>query len=134
MAGVKEFVRSLYDAFDRGDAEKVLGSLHDEVTWNEAEGNPYADRNPYRSPGEVGEGVFGRLLRDYEGFEVRPRKILADGDEVVVFGRYSGIRKETGESLDAQFVHHWTVKEGEVVRFQQYTDTAQFARLDAESA
>lgn len=129
MADAKEFVQSLYDAFGRGDAETVLGALSDDVTWNEAEGSPYADRNPYTSPSEVGEGVFGRLMADFDDFTVSPREMVAEGDHVVALGRYTGTRKDTGERLDAQFAHHWTVRGGKVVRFQQYTDTAQYVEV-----
>jgi ketosteroid isomerase-like protein len=32
-----ELVQSLYDAFARGDADAVLGAMHPDVDWNEAE-------------------------------------------------------------------------------------------------
>ena len=122
----RELVRSLYDAFARGDAETVLGTLDPDVVWMEAESNPYADRNPYRGPQEVGEGLFSRLMSEWEDFRVDPRSLVAEGNDVVAFGRYTGTWRETGRSLDAQFVHRWTVEDGRIVRFQQYTDTAQF--------
>lgn len=34
-----------------------------------------------------------------------------------------------GEPLDCQFCHVWHFEDGQIVRFQQYTDTAQWARL-----
>jgi ketosteroid isomerase-like protein len=40
---------------------------------------------------------------------------------------YSGTYKSTGKHVRAQFAHIWSVREGRVVRFQQYTDTKQFA-------
>lgn len=123
------FIRSLYEAFGRGDAETVLGALHPEVEWHEAEGQPYADGNPYVGPERVGEGVFGRIMGDYDGFSVNPETYVADGDDVVAMGRYTGTRKGSGEPLDAQFAHHWTVRDGKVVRFQQYTDTGQMRDL-----
>lgn len=129
MATNRELVQSLYEAFARGDAETVLGALHPEVDWREAESSPYADRNPYIGPREVGEGVFGRILSDFEGFTVTPRRLVAEGDTVVALGRYAGTHTGTGRELDAQFVHVWTVEEGTVTRFQQYTDTAQYQRV-----
>jgi hypothetical protein len=33
-----------------------------EISWNEAEGNPLADRNPYVGPQAVADSVFARLL------------------------------------------------------------------------
>lgn len=122
-------VRSLYDAFGRGDAETVLGSLAQDVEWREAESQPYADGNPYIGPEQVSEGVFGQLMSDFEGFTVTPNTFVAAGDRVVVLGRYTGTHQGSGDPLDAQFAHAWTVKDGKVVRFQQYTDTAQMSRL-----
>lgn len=129
MSSNRELVQSLYDAFARGDADTVLGALHPEVDWREAESSPYADQNPYLGPQQVAEGVFERLLADFPDFTVTPEQLVADGDTVVSLGRYAGTRAATGESLDAQFVHAWTIEDGRVTRFQQYTDTAQFQQV-----
>ena len=129
MPSNRDLVQSLYDAFGRGDAGAVLGAMDPEVDWNEAEGSPYADGNPYTGPGRVGEGVFGRLMADYDGFTVSPTAYVADGDRVVALGRYTGTHRASGQPLDAQFAHVWTVEGGRVTAFQQYTDTAQYQRL-----
>ena len=47
---------------------------------------------------------------------------------VIVTGRYSGAYKATGKKIDAQFAHFWTLADGKVTRFQQYTDTLQAAQ------
>lgn len=125
----KAFVKSLYQAFGRGDAETVLGGLAEDVDWREAETQPYADGNPYVGPGRVGEEVFGRIMSDFDDFAVTPETYVAEDDKVVAAGRYTGTRKGSGEPLNAQFVHVWTVRDGEVKRFQQYTDTAQMSRI-----
>lgn len=124
-----DMIRGLYDAFGRGDAATVLGALDQAVVWNEAENVGYDDRNPYIGPDAVAEGVFGRILRDFEGFTVTPQEFIAEGDTVVALGRYSGTSNATREKLDAQFVHVWKLRDGKVVSFQQYADTAQFSRL-----
>lgn len=131
MPDPRDLIRSLYDAFARGDAETVLGALDENVEWREAESGPLAGDNPYVGPQAVAEGVFGPLLEDFDGFTVSPEKIVADGPDVVALGRYTGIHEATGEPLDAQFVHHWTVEDGRVTRFQQYTDTAQWTHVYA---
>ena len=48
---------------------------------------------------------------------------------MIVTGRYSGAYKATGRKIDAQFAHFWTLADGEVTRFQQYTDTLQSAQV-----
>jgi uncharacterized protein len=45
----------------------------------------------------------------------------------VVEGRYRGTVKATGMPVDAQFAHVWHLRDGKVVRFQQYTDTGQWS-------
>jgi hypothetical protein len=47
---------------------------------------------------------------------------------VVARGRYNGAYRKTGARIDAQFAHVWTLGDGKILRFQQYTDTAQVAR------
>ena len=122
-----ETVRGMYEAFGRGDIPHVLGQMEQSIEWNEAENFIYADRNPYVGPQAILEGVFARLGTEWESFAVTPEEWLDAGNRVVVLGTYSGTNKATGKRVRAQFAHIWSVKEGRVVRFQQYTDTKQFA-------
>lgn len=122
-------VRAIYDSFAVGDIPGVLGRMAPEMVWNEAENFPYADGNPYRGPDAILGGVFARLGSEWDGFSVSPEEFLDSGDSLVVLGRYRGTVKATGLALDAQFAHVWRVADGKAVRFQQYTDTLQAARV-----
>jgi len=122
-----QVVRGLYEAFGRGDVSAVLGQMDQGIEWNEAENFIYADRNPYVGPQAVFEGVFMRLGSEWDGFAVTPEEWLDAGHQVVVLGRYTGRHKVAGREVRAQFAHVWGVRGGRVVRFQQYTDTKQFA-------
>jgi len=44
-------------------------------------------------------------------------------------GNYHGTLKASGAALDAQYCHVYRFRDGKAVTFQQYTDTAQWARL-----
>jgi ketosteroid isomerase-like protein len=122
-------IQSLYQAFAAGDVRAILDALDPAVQWNEAESFIYADGNPYVGPQAVLTGVFMRIGADFEGFQAIPEKFLSDGDTVAAFGRYRGKYKMTGGTVDAQFVHVFTLANGKVTAFQQYTDTAQFQRV-----
>jgi uncharacterized protein len=122
-------VRSIYDAFARGDGAAVLGTFDPRIEWNEAESFHYADGNPYLGPQAVAEGVFGRVMGDIESFQASPTDFVVENDTVVVLGRYRGSGRVTGLPLDAQFVHVWRLRNGKVISFQQYTDTEQFNRV-----
>jgi ketosteroid isomerase-like protein len=124
-----EFLKGMYKAFANGDVATVLASMSDDIEWNEAEGNPYYLGRPFVGPAAVVEGVFARVLNDIEGFEIRPERFLADGDTVVMLGRYWGAKaRATGEPVDVQAVHVWELEDGKAVRFQQYVDTLHFAQ------
>ncbi len=115
------------EAFGRGDVPAVLGQMDQSIEWREAEGFIYADRNPYLSPQAVLEGVFTRLGSEWEAFTVTPEEWLDAGNHVVVLGTCTGTHRETGREVRAQFAHVWGVRGGRVVKFQQYTDSKQFA-------
>ena len=118
-------VRGIYESFSRGDVASVLGAMDPRIEWNEAEGFPYADGNPYIGPTSVAEGVFARLVGEWEYFKVDVEELLDAGDTVIAFGRYRAKHKQTGAAIDAQFAHFWWLRNGKAARFQQYTDTAQ---------
>ncbi len=127
MGANATIIKGLYDAFGTGDVAAVLGTFDPQIQWNEAEGNPYADGNPYVGGASVAGGVFQRCVTDVDKFSVTPVNYIDGGDTVAVEGRYRGTAKATGKVLDAQFVHVWHLRGGKVVRFQQYTDTRQWA-------
>jgi ketosteroid isomerase-like protein len=122
-----QIVRGLYESFGKGDVPSVLGKMDQSIEWNEAENFIYADRNPYVGPQAVLEGVFMRLGTEWEGFSVTPEEWMDAGNRVVVLGTYAGVHRGTSKPVRAQFAHVWSLKEGRVARFQQYTDTKQFA-------
>jgi ketosteroid isomerase-like protein len=126
-----ETINAAYAAFGRNDPSLLFAAMDPAITWNEAQGSPMADRNPYVGPQAIGEGVFGRLMAAIDNFTAAPATFIADGDHVVVLGRYGGMTKPGGETLDAPFCHVYRFRDGKIVSFQQFTDTAQWARLMA---
>ena len=62
--------------------------------------------------------IYAQAL-EAAGYQVEKKLNL--GSEVVAFGVYSGTYTATGRFMRARFVHHWTVVDGKVVRFEQYT-------------
>lgn len=121
-----KIVQGLYAAFATGDIPTVLGALDPKVEWREAENFIYADGNPYVGPESVLQGVFMRIVMEWDGFAVTPAEVLDAGDTAIGYGYYSGTHKQTGKQVRAQFAHFFTFRDGKIVKFQQYTDTAQF--------
>ena len=122
-------IKDAYAAFGRGDPSVLLGTFDPAVAWNEPEGMPLADRNPYRSAQAVGDGVLGRVVAAFDNFTAVPTTFIDGGDHVVVLGRFGGTTKDGGQTLDAPFCHVYRFSEGKVMTFQGFTDTGQWTKL-----
>lgn len=120
-------LKSLYEAFGRGDVPNVLGAMSHDIKWYQAESHPYRPSGEaWTGPNAVLNNLFMKLATEWEGFTVHPKSFYGAGDSVIVEGRYTGKHIATGKSMDAQVCHVWDVKDGKVTRFQQYVDTAKF--------
>jgi hypothetical protein len=118
-----EIVRRSYDAFAQHDLDGVLGDMHPEIEWQQAQGLPHG--GVYHGLDEVRRNIFEPLDAEWwDEFSADPDEFLADGEKVVVLGRYRGVAKGTGKRLDVPFVHVWTLRDERAVLFRQFLDTA----------
>jgi uncharacterized protein len=116
-------VRRSYEAFALGDLDGALADMADDIEWHQAQGLPHG--GTYLGLAEVRANVFDPLDRDWwSAFSAVPDEFLDAGDEVVVLGRYRGVAKLTGRTLDVPFVHVWSMRGGKAWRFRQFLDTA----------
>jgi ketosteroid isomerase-like protein len=129
MADNVAVLRTGYEAFAKGDIQTVLGLFDPQIEWNEAEHVTYWNGSTLRGTQAVVDEVFSRIPKDFDGFRIDIRRMVASGDTVLVESRYRATSKSTGKPLDAQVAHVWDFRNGKVVRFQQYTDTWQFAQV-----
>ena len=116
-------VRRSYVAFAADDMDGVVGDMHPDIVWHQAQGLPHG--GVYHGLAEVRRNVFDPLDRDWwSEFTAEPDEFLDADGEVVVLGRYRGVAKETGKKLDVPFVHVWSLEDGKAVKFRQFLDTA----------
>lgn len=116
-----DIIRRHYDASDRGDVDGMIVDLAPDVTWTEAAGFPYA--GTYIGPDAVVSGVFARIQNDWDGFTVAIDELIDGGDTIVGVGTYSGTHRTTGRFFAARVAHVWRLRGGQVVAFEQFTDT-----------
>lgn len=117
-----ELVRSFYEALAAGDVPGLLGLLHPELEWTEAEGFPYYS-GTWTQPQDVLEKLIVPLMADWDGFSAAADDFIAQGDRVVSLGAYAGTSKATGKAMRAPFAHVWHVADRKLKRFDMYTDT-----------
>ena len=123
-------IQGIYSDFATGNVPGVLGVLDAKVEWNEAESFIYGDNKPFIGPDAVVNGVFAKIGAEWDGFTIANLQVLGmDNGMVLATGRYQAKYKKNGVALDAQMAHLWTLKDGKIIKFQQYTDTKQFAEV-----
>ncbi|MGZ0016389.1 ester cyclase [Yeosuana sp. AK3] len=117
-------IDNLYKAFGSGDIPMVLAVMNDHIVWNEAEGNTYADGNPYIGPDAVLKSVFSRIGEDHEYFKLEDIQLHdMSSNQVLATLRYDGKLKKNRATYNVQAAHLWTLENGKITAFQQYVDT-----------
>jgi ketosteroid isomerase-like protein len=117
-------VQQAYAAFGRGDVQGVLDTLHPEVAWQPITGASAAVPMGGARRGKAAVGEFFTTLAKSMTFEVfEPREFVAQGDKVVVLGYYKA-KTASGRPFASDWVMIFTVANGQVARFQEFTDVA----------
>lgn len=117
-----DVVRRQYLASAAGDLAALRATLAPDVEWTEMAGFPLA--GTYRTPEGVTVGVMAQLAREWDGWTAHDDTYVSDDESVVVLARYTAVHKTTGNPLNVRVAHHFTVRGGQIVRFEQFTDTA----------
>ena len=117
-----DVVRRQYIASAVGDLAALRDTLAIDVEWTEMAGFPLA--GTYRTPEGVTANVMEKLAVDWDGWAAHDDTYVVDGENVVVLARYTATNKATGKHIDVRVAHHFVVRGGKIVRFEQFVDTA----------
>ena len=117
-----DVVRRQYLASAAGDLEALRATLAPDVEWTEMAGFPLA--GTYRTPDGVTTNVMQRLGADWDNWTAHDDTYVVDGENVVVLARYTATNKATGKDINVRVAHHFVVRGGRIVRFEQFVDTA----------
>ena len=120
--GAAEVVRRQYLASATGDLAAVRATLAPDIEWTEMAGFPLA--GTYRTPEGVTSHVMEALGRDWEDWTAHDDRYVVNGEDVVVLARYTARHRSTGKALAVRVAHHFVVRGGLIVRFEQFVDTA----------
>jgi len=115
-------VRRQYLASAAGDLNALRETLAPDVEWTEMAGFPLA--GTYRTPEGVTTAVMENLGKDWSDWTAHDNSYVVEGENVVVLARYTATNRSTGKYLDARVAHHFIVRGGLIVRFEQFVDTA----------
>ena len=119
MDGDVTTLETLYAAINRADVEGILSLQAADVEWRGPADFPDL-AGPHR--GHEGVRAYARHVSDaWEEFTVRAERFLDLGERVLVLTRERGRGRLSGIEVQSQpTAHLWTLRNGEVVRFQVF--------------
>jgi len=122
----KAIVEKMYAAFGRGDIQTVLDHLAPNVEWTMEGPSTLPFTGKKIGPAQV-LTFFQALGTTQENQKLTVDEYIVQGDKVATTGRYAATVKATGKRFDCAVAHVFTFRDGKVVKFLDFVDTAQMA-------
>ena len=130
MAGIGqsnvELVRRAYAAFGSGDLQKLLALMTSDIVWEFPASKVIPWAGTFTGTGEVAR-FFAALMEHSEPEAFEPLHFVASEDRVVALGRERFRVRSTGLIWSCEWAHAFTVRDGKIAGFREYTDTAAMA-------
>jgi ketosteroid isomerase-like protein len=114
-----DVVRGAYDAFGRGDVAAVLDLLHDDVEWSSPATLPQG--GTFSGKAGVGE-FFQGVGASWEALSLDVESVSDAGEDLVVGVVRGHGQLRGGDDSGYGATHVFTVRDGKVSRFREYTD------------
>jgi ketosteroid isomerase-like protein len=117
-----QVVEDLIDAWNRRDLAAALALLHPEC-----ELHPVEAINPVRGHEEFAAG-FNQWFEAFDAFSADPEDFVARGDRVLVPVMQRARGKGSGVEIEQRFYQLFTLRDGKVLRFEEFADEAEARR------
>jgi ketosteroid isomerase-like protein len=116
-------VQHIYSDFKSGNIEGLLAKIDPNIVWElpEIQNVPFAGK---RNGRDAVADFFSLVKASQEALGFDAMGYVAQGDRVVSLGTYEWRVYETDRTFTANFAHVFTIQNGVVTEFIEYTDTA----------
>src|SRR5438270_7480505 len=119
-------VKQAYNNFKAGNISALLELFADDVQWQ----FPRIENVPFAKAfnGRAGVGEFFALVgANQDALSFEPQEFIAQDDKVVATGHYRWRIKPNNREFEGDWAHVFTIRDGKIAAFQEYTDTAAVA-------
>ena len=117
-----EIIKSTYEGkTSEENGKNLVKHAAPDISWTEAKGFPYA--GVYIGMEAIEKNVFHRLATEWIDYKFVPEDYVADGNLVVAYGTYKATNKVTGKYFEARVAHIWKLKDGAIIKFEQFVDS-----------
>jgi ketosteroid isomerase-like protein len=112
-------VRAFYEGAASGPPDMEV--FHEDVAFRMPEVLPHG--GTIRGRDALG-AYFGEVISRWDGFRAALDDLVDGGERVVALGRFCGTPKASGRYVEVPFALVWTMRGGQAVEVDEYTDTA----------
>jgi hypothetical protein len=117
-----ELVKRFYDAYVKGEKERLLSYMADDIEWDIPEMSGLVFSGKRHGRGEVVD-FFGMVAQAQQLRSFEAQEFFGDADRVVVLGHHQWTVKSNGVPFDSDWVHVFTIRNGQIAAFRQSMDT-----------
>ncbi|MGI0072229.1 MAG: nuclear transport factor 2 family protein [Nitrosotalea sp.] len=118
-----ELIKQFCKYYELRDKESYLKLCDDNIVWisTRAEGGMCVGKK------QMFDEYLPQFHAQFKKFYGIHEEFLDAGENVVVLGKYQ-ITSNTDENFESPFAQIYTIKNGKIVKFRQYTDSATVER------
>jgi ketosteroid isomerase-like protein len=109
-----EIVRTFLSA----DVDEALTYADPEIVWNPIEELPTQGHDAVRAS-------LARWKAEWDDYKLMPEEFVDRGDHVVVTVHLRGRGRGSGIEIDARFYDLFTLRDGKIVRMDQFSERSQ---------
>jgi ketosteroid isomerase-like protein len=132
-AELETIIRDVYAARIRGDVDGILRHTDDDVAFSIA-GCAASSAIPCAVRGRQAlRDVMGQLISAFEFRNGQVMDMLIEGDRAVVHWRVQVRASPSGEAAETELVDLVAFRDGKILSFRQFADTALASRLLASN-
>ena len=100
------------------DVDEALTYADPGIVWNPIEESSTQGHDAVRAS-------LARWKGEWDDYELMPEDFVDRGDRVVVTVRLRGRGRRSGVEIDARFYDLYTLRDGKIVRMDQFTDRSE---------
>ena len=107
------------------DLDEALTYADPDIVWNPVEESPAQGHHAIRAS-------TSRWKSEWNDYELIPEEFVDMGDRVVVTVRLQARGRKSGVPVDARFYEVYTLRNGKIVRMDQFAERSEALRVVAE--
>ena len=127
-----QVVKDFFAAIGSGDKQRVLALVAENIEWI-VPGEDWPLAGTHRGHAGLAD-VLQKASQEIEMTYPKPPKFVAQADRVLVVGVATGKIKATNKVFKDEWVFDITVRDGKLMRIQEYIDTQALARASEMNA